>query len=57
MLSEFNKLNTKPQNTPELKLILHPISDNLPDKTIRKLVQSFRKRHIHQGIHLEHLIN
>lgn len=61
MLEQFNKLNPKPQNLPDLKVALQTIWNNLPDETICKSVLSFRNRLSAcvkaQGGHFEHLIN
>jgi len=61
MLEEFNKINSKPQNTSELKIVLQTIWDKLPDETIGKAIMGFRKRLnacvSAGGAHFEHLIN
>jgi len=44
MLEEFNKLNSKPQNTSQLKIVLQKIWDKLSDKTIRKAITGSCKR-------------
>ena len=44
MLEEFNKFNSKPQNTSELKIVLQTIWDKMPDETTRKAITGFRQR-------------
>ena len=44
MLKEFDKFNSKPQDTSEFKLVLQMIWDQLSDETIRKANIGFRKR-------------
>jgi len=43
-LVEFNKYNSKPQNTSELKIVSQTIWDKLPNETICRAIISFRKR-------------
>jgi len=44
MLQAFHKLHPKPKTIPELKSALQQIWDDLPQTTINKAVNDFRKR-------------
>jgi len=44
MLLAFHKLHPKPKTIPELKSALQQIWDDLPQTTINKAVNNFRKR-------------
>jgi len=44
MLQPFHKLYSKPKTIPELKSALQQIWDDLPQTTINKAVNDFRKR-------------
>jgi len=46
MLQAFHKLHSKPKNIPELKSALRQIWDDLPQPTINKAINDFRK-HLH----------
>jgi len=59
MFEKFRKLNLKPQNVYDLKLVLQVIWDSLPKEIIWKSVVDFGKR-LNAGIkadrgHIEHL--
>jgi len=43
MLQAFHKLQSKPKTTPELKGALQQIWDDLPQTTINKAINDFRK--------------
>jgi len=61
MLEEFSKLNRKPQNITELKIVLQMILDKLPDETIRKAIIGYRKQlnaYVSAGgAHFEPIVN
>ena len=44
MLEAFHKLQSMPKTTPELKSALQQICDDLPQTTINKAIDDFRKR-------------
>ena len=44
MLQAFHKLQSKPKTIPELKSALQQIYDDLPQTTINKAIDVFRKR-------------
>jgi len=44
VIISFSKLKLKLQNVTDPKTALHAIRNDLPDKTVRKYVLSFRKR-------------
>jgi len=44
LLQIFHKLQSKPKTTPELKHALQQIWDDLPQTTINKAINDFRKR-------------
>ena len=44
MLAEYEKHQSKPKTTAELKTVLMTIWDNLPQQSIDKVVVFFRKR-------------
>jgi len=44
ILQAFHKLQSKPQTIPELKNALWQICDDLPQTTINKAINDFRKR-------------
>jgi len=43
MLQAFHKLQSKPKTIPELKSALQQICDDLPQTTINKAINDFRK--------------
>jgi len=43
MLQAFHKLQSKPKTIPELKSALQQICDDLPQTTINKAIDDFRK--------------
>jgi len=60
MLQAFHKLQSKLQTIPELKSALQQIWDDLPQTTINKAVNDFRKRLnvcvSADGGHFEHMM-
>jgi len=44
MLQAFHKIHPKPKTIPELKSVLQQIWDRLPQTTINKAINDFRKR-------------
>ena len=44
MLQAFHKLQSKPKTIPQLKSALQQICDDLPQTTINKAIDVFRKR-------------
>jgi len=61
VLQAFHKLQSKPKTTPELKSALQQIWDDLPQTTINKAIDDFRKRLnacvSADGGHFEHDVN
>jgi len=61
MLQAFHKLQSKPKTIPELKSALQQICDDLPQTTINKAIDVFRKRLnawvSTDGEHFEHDVN
>jgi len=59
-LQAFHKLQSKPKTTPELKNALQQIWDDLPQTTINKAINDFRKRLnacvSADGGHFEHMM-
>jgi len=43
MLQAFHKLQSTPKTIPELKITLQQIWDDLPQTTINKIINDFRK--------------
>jgi len=60
MLQAFHKLHSKHKTIPELKRALQQIWDDLPQTTINKAINDFRKRlnayTSTSGGHFEHMI-
>ena len=60
MLQAFHKLQSKPKTIPELKSALQQIWDDLPQTTINKAINDFRKRLnacvSADGAHFEHMM-
>ena len=60
MLQKYQEFKPKPKTKEELKVVLEKIWDDLPQKSIKEAVLSFRKRLQlcikAQGGHMEHLL-
>ena len=60
LLTEYNKLQSKPKTAAELQTVLQKIWDSLPQDSIDKAVLSFRKRLQAcvraNGGHIEHVL-